>query len=44
MEGIVVVEGTDSVGIAVEDIFVVDTMQADTKAALVQLAFLIIFH
>ena len=38
MEGIVVVEDTGLVGIAVEDI-VVETMQDDTKVFLFQLAF-----
>ena len=39
MEGIVVVDDTDSVGIVVEDIVVVDTVQADTEATLIHLAF-----
>ena len=38
-KGIVVVEDTDSAGIAIEDIVVVYTALDDTEAALVQLAF-----
>ena len=44
VEGIVVVEDTDSVGIAVEGIEVVDIVQADTKDALIQLAYAHRFH
>ena len=38
MEGIVVVD-IDSVGIVIKDIVVVDIVQADTEATLVQLAY-----
>ena len=37
--GLVVVEDTDSTGIMVEDNVLVETTQADTMAALIQLAF-----
>ena len=36
--GIVVVEDTDSVGISIEGVFIVDIVQANTEAALVHLA------
>ena len=38
MEGIVVVEDTDSVGITAEGIMVVDIEKDDTKVVLIQLA------